>query len=162
MHTIALRLASAFLLALPLAASAHAAALYQADSATLAPLRAPLDAGARVRVHAVPLLHGGPETLELEKFDLWAPDAEIKVFGANGRVLETLPVPAAQYFRGRVAGQPDSLVFLSVHGKVAEGVIYANERKFAIGSRRVSRYTDDVELVVAESSILDDYPVDGR
>jgi hypothetical protein len=141
--------------------SIRGAARYEADAPTLERLSGPLQNGARVRLESVPLLDGGPETLELEKFELWTSDAEIKVFGPNGTIDARLPIPSAQYFRGRVAGEPDSLVFLSVQNGLADGLVYAHEKKFAIGSRRVSRDSAETRLLVEESSVLDDYPIDG-
>jgi hypothetical protein len=161
MRSQVLRLLSLSLALILPAGAARAAAVYHSADAGLAPLRAPLAPGAKVRVTAVPLLHGGPETLEVEKFDLFTEDAEIVVFGANGAVVRKLPLPAMHFYRGRVEGQPDSLVFLSVTGDLVEGVIYANERKFALGSRRTTRDAAPT-LVVEESSVLDDNPAAGQ
>lgn len=144
------------------ALSADAAAIYRADGGTLAGLRGPLANGARLRLEAVPLLHGGPETLELEKFEVWTPDAEILLFGAGGEVIERLPVPAAQYFRGRVEGQPDSLAFLSVSSDGVEGLVYAHERKFAVTTRPSRNGAGERSLVIVETPVLDDHPLPGE
>ncbi|HEX2060517.1 MAG TPA: M12 family metallo-peptidase, partial [Thermoanaerobaculia bacterium] len=106
------------------------------------------------------LIDGEPATLELERFEVWADNAEIKVFGENGKVLETLTPPAAEYYRGSVAGQPDSLAFVSVMGDRVEGIIYAADRKFALGSRRVNATRR--EVIIEESSITDDIAMSGE
>lgn len=50
--------------------------------------------------------------LELERFEVFAPDAKIVVHTVDGEKL--LPVPANVYLRGRIVGDPLSLVALSV------------------------------------------------
>lgn len=141
--------------------SAFAGMQYRLDGDSLAPLSGPTKIGARLHVDNVPLVDGEPETLELERFEVWAPNADIKVFGANEEVVATLAVPSAQYYRGRVAGQPDSLVFLSVDGGRVEGLIYTGDRKFGIGSRLRSRKSNELDIVIEESSVMDDLPADG-
>jgi hypothetical protein len=153
----ALIAASLFISAFSLQASVQ----HRVEQGTLAPLSAPTMVGGRMKIANVPLVDGKPETLELERFEVWAPGADIKVFGANGEVVESLQPPATQYFRGSVAGMPDSIVFLAKTGPVVEGLIYAQEKKFAIGSVRTSRRSVATEVVVQESSFTDDYPVDG-
>ena len=134
---------------------------HRVEAGVMAPLESPVPEGETIRVDGVPLTDGEPATLELERFEVWAVEAEILVFGADGTVLERLPVPAIQYFRGRVAGEPDSLVFLSRAGENVEGLIYTADRKFAVGSRRLVRGSMETELVIEESSVLDDFPTDG-
>lgn len=142
--------------------SAEAAVQYRVDDASMAPLSGPTKVGGKVRISKVPLTDGVESELELERFEVWADNAEIKVFGANNEVLETMPLPDAKYYRGRVAGKPDSLVFLSVVGRRVEGLVYADERKFALGSERKGRGQDGMNIVVQESSVLDDIPADGK
>lgn len=160
-HFPAVRLALAACLVAFLPSAASAAMQYRLDGDSLAPLAGPTRVGARLELEGVPLVNGEPETLELERFEVWAPNADIKIFGANEQVIEKLAPPSAQYYRGRVAGDADSLVFLSIDGPVVEGLIYTGERKFAIGSRLRSPKSKDVEVVVEESSVLDDVPLEG-
>lgn len=157
----AVRLALAACLVAFLPSAASAAMQYRLDADSLAPLSGPTRVGARLEIENVPLVNGSPATLELERFEVWAPNAEIKVFGANEQVVEKLAAPAAQYYRGRVAGDAESLVFLSIDGNVVEGLIYTGERKFGIGSRLRSPKSKDVEVVIEESSVLDDVPLEG-
>ena len=55
---------------------------------------------------------GEPGAFVLQRFQVFAADAEITVHGEEGE--EVLPAPANVYFRGEVAGRPGSLVFLAV------------------------------------------------
>lgn len=51
-------------------------------------------------------------TLQLERFEVFASDATITVHGLKGE--KVLPAPATRFFRGTVAGDPSSRVFLAV------------------------------------------------
>lgn len=141
---------------------AEASMQYRVDDGALAPLSAPVKLGGKVKISRVPLVDGEESTLELERFEVWADNAEIKVFGANEEVLEMLPRPDAKYYRGRVAGKPDSLVFIAVTGRRIDGLVYTDDRKFALGSERKTRGSNEFNLVVQESSVLDDIPEDGQ
>jgi hypothetical protein len=160
-HRPFVRLAFAACLVAFLPSAAFAAMQYRLDADSLAPLSGPTKVGARLQVDGVPLVNGEPETLELERFEVWAPNAEIKVFGANETLVEKLAPPAAHYYRGRVVGDAESLVFLSVDGDRVEGLIYTGDRKFGVGSRLRSRKANDLEVVIEESSVLDDVPLEG-
>jgi hypothetical protein len=142
--------------------AAEAAVQYRIDDASMAPLSAPTRLGAKVRISRVPLTDGVESDLEVERFEVWAENAEIKVFGENEEVLETMAPPMAKYYRGRVAGKADSLVFLSVVGNRVDGIVYADDRKFALGSERKGRGQEGMNIVVQESSVLDDMPADGE
>ena len=143
------------------ATSATAGVQHAVARSEFAALHRPLRNGARVTIPRIPLDADQPAAvLELERFQVWADHAEIKVYGDNGAVIETLTPPAMQYFRGTIAGQKDSLVFLSVHGENLEGVIYTAERKFALGTRRFDR--NSTRVIIQESSVVDDIPEDGQ
>src|SRR5437660_7282565 len=64
---------------------ATASALQRIDDASLVPLGRPLARGARVIVPNIPLVDGEPKSLQLEEFDVWAPNAEIVLFDAQGK-----------------------------------------------------------------------------
>ena len=53
-----------------------------------------------------------PTSLELERFEVFAPDVRITVRDGQGNE-QLLPRPATAYFKGQIAGDPDSLVVLS-------------------------------------------------
>ncbi|HEX8616725.1 MAG TPA: M12 family metallo-peptidase [Thermoanaerobaculia bacterium] len=144
--------------ALPAAASVQ----YRVDDAALSQLAGPTKIGGKLKVANVPLVDGEEGELELERFDVWADGADIKVFGAGNEVVQRLPLPAAKYYRGRVAGKPDSLVFIAVSGRRVDGLVYTDDRKFALGTERRARGSEEMNLVVQESSVMDDIPLDGH
>jgi hypothetical protein len=70
--------------------------------------------GARLQLEGVTLEPGGtPEGLDLERFEVFAPDARVVFHGEDGD--DERPAPASVFFRGRVIGEPDSVALLSVH-----------------------------------------------
>lgn len=70
-------------------------------------------------------------TLELERFEVWRPGAVVLIDG------QRVAVPKTLYFRGRIAGEPDSAVLLSVreHGGTT-GMVFRGESAWAIGKGR--------------------------
>jgi hypothetical protein len=97
------------------AASRATEALADAWSAReLAATALDVPAGGRLFVSGVELAPGAPpEALELERFEVFTPDAVVLVHGAEGE--QRHPVTRGQaWFRGRVAGEPASLAVLSV------------------------------------------------
>jgi hypothetical protein len=63
--------------------------------------------------------------LELHRFELFTPDPAIQAVGEGG-LTRPLPRPDAAFFEGRVAGEPDSRVYLaafahSLHGFIQRG-----------------------------------------
>ncbi|HXT19317.1 MAG TPA: M12 family metallo-peptidase, partial [Thermoanaerobaculia bacterium] len=90
-----------------------AATLPQLRAADLALKGRDVAHGQRLRVTGIEL-PATDETLALdvERFEVFAPDAEIVVHGAKG--VTKLKAPANAYFRGGVEGEPGSRVFLEV------------------------------------------------
>lgn len=76
---------------------------------------------AKSRVDVRVPIDGVVQTLELEPFRVYAPDAVIHVMTPRGD-QRTSP-PAVATFRGHIAGERDSLVYLSEHDGVLEGVV---------------------------------------
>ena len=72
-------------------------------------------------------------TLELERLEVFASDATITVHGLTGE--QVLPAPATRYFRGKVAGDPGSRVFLAVPaaGDGIQGVITGRGTAWVVG-----------------------------
>ncbi len=103
------------------------------ESRNLARSAAATPIGGRLRVANVQR----PDTGEtaafvLERFEVFTPDATITVHGDHGD--EVLPPPANKYFRGKVAGRPDSLVFLAVlEDGTAQGMVSEGEAIYLIG-----------------------------
>lgn len=147
------------------ATSAFAGMESRVDADTLRALSRPVKAGARLRLERVPI---GDETatLDLERFEVWAPNAEIVVDHGDG-TREHIQPPPMQYFRGSVAGDPDSMVFLSVRSDGAtDGLIIANERRYAMRSRAANDvfteevgFTDDIPGAGGFTCDLDQAPI---
>jgi hypothetical protein len=99
-----------------------------ARAAAVAPV-----AGKRVRLEGIRKAGTGETTaFELERFEVFTPDAKITVHGPHGD--EVLPPPANAYFRGTVAGRADSRVFLTVlPDGTAQGVVNEGEESYLIG-----------------------------
>lgn len=83
------------------------------ESSSLATAVRVLEAGRKLRIAAVNV-PATSETLafDVERFEVFAPDAEIVVHGKDGD--RRLPRPQNVYLRGKVAGEPGSRVFLEV------------------------------------------------
>src|SRR6185436_14898996 len=128
-----------------------------------APLAGPLARGARVALHDI-AVGDRVQTLELERFEVWALDAVIEVAGEGGTKTRLAP-PDIQYFRGIVAGQPDSMVFLSSGREQGiSGFILANERRYGVTTRsvRASRGSAEERAVfIDEMDVIDDYTPGG-
>ncbi len=86
--------------------------------------------GAAVMVAGLPLFSGeAPATLELARFEVWKPGARVWVAGAEGLRAEV--PPASARFRGTVAGEPESFVFLSATSAgLVRGLVNVRERVF--------------------------------
>ena len=91
----------------------------------------PVDA--RLRIAGVPL---GERlaVLNLERFELFTPDARVLVHGDGGQVT-TQPAPHRAYFRGSVEGEPGSTAFLAVDesGEV-RGLVIAGDGTYVLGA----------------------------
>ncbi|HEV2852119.1 MAG TPA: M12 family metallo-peptidase [Thermoanaerobaculia bacterium] len=104
------------------------------DSRNLAKAAAVAPApGRRVRIENVQKGDTGEAAaFVLERFQVFAPEAKITVHGPHGDQI--LPPPANAYFRGTVAGQPDSRVFLTVlPDGTAQGVVNEGGDTYLIG-----------------------------
>lgn len=117
-------------------------------------LSGPVRAGAKVKLAHVPI--GDTErTLELERFEVWAPNAELVVDHGDG-TRTTIAPPAMQYFRGTVGGDPDSMVFLSVSGNGStEGLVITNDKRYKLRSHSAQ------DALIEEVSFAEDVPADG-
>ena len=112
-------------------------------------LRAPARAGAKVRLHNVPL-GDQTRTLELERFDVWAPGAEIVVQNGDGSTSRIQP-PAMNYFRGTVGGDPATMVFVaSTPDGAVDGMVFTEEARYTM------RSTAAREIIVDEAGPQDD------
>lgn len=74
------------------------------------------------------------DTIELEPLQVWADDAKVVIYGADGRETVVAP-PDVKYFKGRVVGESESSVFFSRSGDGSiRGVVMIGERQWTIGS----------------------------
>ncbi|HYC92972.1 MAG TPA: M12 family metallo-peptidase [Thermoanaerobaculia bacterium] len=111
-------------------------------------LRAPVRTGAKVRLHNVPL-GASQRTLELERFDVWAPGAEIVVQNGDGSTSRIQP-PAMNYFRGTVGGDPATMVFVAARADGAvDGMVFTEDARYTM------RSTSGEEIIVDEAGPQD-------
>jgi hypothetical protein len=76
---------------------------------------------------------GEAATFALERFQVFADDAEITLHGDGGRTT-VLPAPKNTYFRGTVEGEPGSRVFLTVlAGGATQGIVSRGGESYLIG-----------------------------
>ncbi|HEV7768742.1 MAG TPA: M12 family metallo-peptidase [Thermoanaerobaculia bacterium] len=74
------------------------------------------------------------DALEIEPMEVWAKDAKIVAYGAAGQETLISP-PDVKYFKGRVVGEDDSIVFFSRSANGAiRGMVILGDRQFAIGT----------------------------
>jgi hypothetical protein len=110
------------------------------------------------------------DSVVLEPIEVWAKDAKVVVFDANGGQT-ILPPPDVKYFKGRVLGEDESAVFLSksVDGSI-RGIVLIGERRWTIGTgvrlrdgnprtgpRTDAVREDEAPILVNESDVIDDY-----
>ena len=151
----------AMLLLLFPASGAFAGMAHRVDSDAFRQLNEPRAKGARLRVDV--LLAEQPLALELERFDVFNADADIRVYGDNDKVIERLAPPAQQYYRGSLANDPDSMVFVSAANGRYEGLILTETRRYEISSAPRSRVgtnavrPGDADIFVLESPLDEDF-----
>ena len=103
---------------------------YAIDDQIVARLRS---GGERLVIDGIPLANGEPVTIELQRFDVWRADAQVIELGADGKERR-LPVPKTRFYQGRVAGDPQSTVFVSLQtdGTIS-GMVATAGKAFSIG-----------------------------
>ncbi|HBG94235.1 MAG TPA: hypothetical protein DDY14_02695 [Chromatiaceae bacterium] len=92
--------------------------------------------GEKLRLVSMPLDQRGIVDLELQRFEVFAPDATILVDDET-----SFPIPRTAYYKGHIEGQPKSLVVLSVPetGPV-RGLITAGKKAWLIGQAEAPPY----------------------
>jgi hypothetical protein len=147
------RAIAALLLALPLAS-----ALARPVNVLTPELRRVLREG-KGTLPGVSLRDEKLDTIELEPMEVWAKDAKIIVHGPAGE--ETISPPAVKYFKGRITGEPDSAVFVSMSddGSI-RGMILMGERRWHVGSgvHKAGRPARDGEtpILISEADEIDE------
>ena len=117
---------------------AFASRPYVVEEKAVSKLRA---GGQKLIVDDVPMFDGNLATVVLERFEVWAPNVEIIKYDAN-RKETRLPRPATKYYRGRISGDANSLVFISVeaNGDI-NGMAFSGDAKRKLAIRRGVRAT---------------------
>lgn len=140
------RLTAAALLIALAAVTAEARRADLLPKPTAAKLRHAAKAREKVSLPDVALGRPSLDTIELEPMDLWTPGAKIVVSGEGGP--KTIDPPDAKYFRGRVKGEPQSAVFLSVGEKKMHGLVLVGDKRFALGTaKRIDKENADDDTV---------------
>jgi hypothetical protein len=117
----------------PIQAAGGASGPRVAQSRDFASVAAGLAVGSRLRLEGLQVADSGEtRALLLERFEVFAKDAEITVHGDAGD--QVMPAPAHVYFRGEVEGAPGSRAFLArlEDGRV-QGVVSEGEEVYLIG-----------------------------
>lgn len=74
------------------------------------------------------------ETIEIEPLQVWADDAKVVVYGADGKETIMAP-PDVKYYKGRVVGESESSVFFSRSGDGSvRGMVLIGERSWSIAT----------------------------
>jgi len=105
-------------------------------------------AEARVRLVDVPL-EGRLVELDLERFEVFTPDAWVDVHTDDGRRRGVRP--STRYYRGRIEGEPESLAFVAVDG-MTDGFVQSRGRTYAIGAPVGDRA--EPKIPVVQSNVL--------
>lgn len=133
------------------------------DERTVAKLRQTTGVNQRVVIDGIPLGESGLRSLDLKPMRVWARDAKIVVYGANG-VDRVESAPNTRYFSGGISGSPDSRAMISLtEDDVISGLIVDGDRRFRVATgRRVGeragreRADRNAPLLVSELTELDD------
>jgi metallopeptidase family M12-like protein len=112
---------------------AFASRPYVVEEGTLAKVRA---GGQKIVIDQMPMFDGNPVTVTLERFEVWAPDVQIIKYDSE-RKETLLPRPLTKFYRGRIVGDPDSLVFMSVEPNgVVNGMALSGDGKRKLSMQR--------------------------
>ena len=117
----------------PVRAAGSKVGLPVIQSRDFASMAAAMPVGSHLRLENVAVSDGNaPAALELERFRVFAEDAKITIHGDGGD--QVLPAPANAYFRGTVAGKPESRVFLAqLEDGTTQGMVTDAEAFYLIG-----------------------------
>ena len=115
--------------------AAFAATVTRINDDALAPLRASVVAK-KIRLDRLPLYDNKRSVIELEEFQVWAPDGKVAIHSDSG--VRYLAPPPMRFFRGLVNGDLESFAFFSVDGKTGriEGLVDTRDMKFAVTAQR--------------------------
>jgi metallopeptidase family M12-like protein len=116
--------------------------------------------GGRFRLVGVPL-EGRTAALDLERFEVFTPNARILVQGAQGKRAVVRP-PNRSYFRGGVESETDSFAFLAVgENSDVRGLVVSDGRTYVLGAERQEAPREEPLVVRAVEESLAKKPVPG-
>ena len=111
--------------------AAPARAVADAAQADLSAVARGLPRGGTLRVEDVPI-EGTSAALELERFEVFPPDAQVVIATERGDIV--VPPPDNAYYRGRVEGDPSAVVVLTARAQGGvRGLIVKNGVSWVIG-----------------------------
>ena len=113
-------------------ASLFGAVVTKLSDDAFTPLR---NAGAarKIVLDRLPIYDDKRSTIELEEFQLWAPDAKVIIHGDHGVVLQKLDPPPMRFFRGSVNGDPGSFAYFSIDAKgEVYGMVVTKDRRLSV------------------------------
>ncbi len=157
-----------FVLAAGLCGALSAATVSKLNDDVLSPLRDNVGAK-QIHLSSVPLYAHGTVKIDLEEFQVWAPDG--KVIVDDGKSVTYLDPPPMRFFRGMVNGDPESFAYFSVDGTTGaiSGLIATRDGKFAIDASRrpaplkhVRAIDGDFDYFLTAMDESDETPMTGR
>jgi hypothetical protein len=166
--SLMVRSAGIFLLAAGLGGTLSAATVSKLNDDVLSPLRGSLGSK-QIHLSNVPLYAHGTVKIDLEEFQVWAPDG--KVIVDDGKSVTYLDPPPMRFFRGMVNGDPESFAYFSVDGTTGtiSALIATRDGKFAIDASRrpavpkhVRPIGGDFDYFLTAMDASDEIPMTGR
>jgi hypothetical protein len=91
-----------------------------------------------VKIHGLSLGRPQLDSVELIPMEIWDSHSRI-IFHSEDGTLSDLPLPNARYFRGYLADDPESAIFVVVENGDIHGAVITSERRFSIGLGRPSK-----------------------
>jgi len=165
------RIAATCLLAALCSHPLAAATVSKLNDDVLAPLRGP-SAAKRILLSKVPLYEHGTAAVDLEEFEVWAPDGKLIV--SDGKSVQYLAPPPMRFFRGMVNGDAESFAYFSVDGRTGAvyGLLSTRDGKFSVNAARRRPMTrdrsesgdrgDDFDYFLTASDQTDELPMTGK
>lgn len=131
-----------------------APSLFRVDSNEISTLRRDVPEGGRKHL-SLPLADGKPASIDLERFEVLAPDAHIIHHTPQGD--QELPLPKTRFYKGTVVGDPASLVYLAVDKEV-HGLVIHHDRVFDVSTDKTLALMQQDSALVTEIDPLHDLP----
>jgi reprolysin (M12B) family zinc metalloprotease len=115
-----------------IASPALAATVTKLNDDVLAPLRTSV-VSKKIRLDKLPLYDAKRSVIELEEFQVWAPEGKVYIHDGKGNVEKVDP-PAMRYFRGQVNGDPESFAYFSIELRTDRitGMVATRDDNYAI------------------------------